>query len=211
MEINVMKGKSSRRDFLLRGSASAIAAGTVFSVNETLAAPARYAQSLAMTAEGEIDFAFVLYLVPPVPPSLPPGFVPTGAPRARYTFPVEHVDVIETFVFLPGLLNGAPVEGPISLFYIAVDAVSISQATGLVDGDRPAGTFAMSGKVISNPVESPFGDLTGRSAAIASGFVVDQNGAATFKLLGGPIGGSHATFLKEATGELAIKRPWHSY
>jgi hypothetical protein len=154
--------------------------------------------------------AFVLSPVPPVLQP-PPGFAPTGTPRARYTFPIQRADVIETFVFLPGLFDGVPVEAPISLFYIAVDAVSITLATGLVDGDRPAGTLAMSGRMVSNPVESPFGDLTGRSAAIASGFVMEQNGAATFKLLGGPIGGSHATFLKQAAGELAIKRPWHSH
>ena len=198
------KGAGSRRDFLLRGSAAAIAAGAAFAASEAVAAPSRYAQSLKMIAEGTVDPPWVLTLLPFDPSTLPPFEV-----RARYTFPVAGKDVLEGYVWfvVPG--GG---EIPISLFNVAVEAVSITQATGFVDEElAPAGTIAMLGKVISNPVTSPFGDLTGRSIAIASGFGFDQDGAAQFRLLGGPIAGSHATFVAEAEGELVIKRPWPSY
>jgi hypothetical protein len=93
-----------------------------------------------------------------------------------------------------GSLPPASAPRTISLFEIAPEAVLQSSSP------RPNILFA--GRVTSNSVTSPFGNLTGSTAAVSLGY--DPANAGTFTLIGGTIAGSHATFSPTGRGTLAI-------
>lgn len=93
---------------------------------------------------------------------------------------------------------------PISVFNVALDAVILGDGQNMVEGvPVPAHTIAFIGTIVSNPVPSPFGELTGRAAAFSAEF--DNLGdSVNFKFVGGFVAGSHSTWAMEATGALRI-------
>jgi hypothetical protein len=154
-------------------------------------ASSRYAQQVAMFAEGVVDGQFVL----------PPGSVPPPPPgiefRARYTFPVDGKDVLEGLVF--GTAIGTPIGGP-PLFKVSQFLVKVER---FERSNTPAPNLAFFGRVIETPVPSPFGDIVGRLTAVTGGFT--EGSDASFTLLGGPVSGSHVTVLPSASGSLTFR------
>jgi hypothetical protein len=147
---------------------------------------------VALVAEGTGDAAWVL---PPAVPPLPPGV----EFRARYTYPAaDDDDLLDVQVFLTG--TGAPTGLPIapgsliSHFRMRVDRFQVSR--------QPEPNLLITGTVKSTPVPSPFGAIAGRLVAITAGFT--EGATTTFTMLGGPVAGSHATFLPVATGSITF-------
>jgi len=70
---------------------------------------------------------------------------------------------------------------------------------------KPA--IALSGKVASNPVQSPFGDLADEPMAVSAGYEImdSPTGAAEFSFLGGLAAGSHVSVCPNAVGILKIR------
>lgn len=70
----------------------------------------------------------------------------------------------------------------------------------------PTGTargqsFGLVGRVVSNAVRSPYGDLTGGICAVSGGYrITNAAGAATFNLVAVTVAGSHSTTLPTAEG-----------
>jgi len=144
-----------------------------------------------MTAEGAVDFRFVIPVINAPPP--PPGL----EYRARYTFPYGGEDVMDVLIFAApqGSPNGGPPVFVVSNFRMRTERFEISHA--------PSNNLMFSGRVIATPVPSPFGEIIGRLASITGGYTAGPN--ATFTLLGGPVSGSHTTELPTATGSLIIR------
>jgi hypothetical protein len=120
----------------------------------------------------------------------------------RNLFPFQGRDVIETVVYAR-LPNNAVV--PVSLLYTEVEDVHLAES--------PTGpnqrSIALYGKVIANPVPSPFGHIIGRGTMFGGSF--DKPGPNTrFEFFGGLVAGSHATLVPVAHGSLEIKTPWSS-
>lgn len=149
----------------------------------------RYAGRVRFTAEGRADGRFVL---PPAVPEPPPGL----EWRARLAFPVGGKDVLDAQVLLApvGAPSGVPPVFVVSQFRMRVDRFERSAV--------PEPNFSFSGKVIETPVPSPFGPIVGRLTSVTGGYTGGPD--ATFTLLGGPVAGSHATFLPVATGALVV-------
>jgi hypothetical protein len=76
---------------------------------------------------------------------------------------------------------------------------------------NPTGTargqsFGLVGKVVSNSVRSPYGDLTGGICAVSGGYrITNAAGAATFNLVAVTVAGSHSTTLPTAEGWLRVR------
>jgi hypothetical protein len=163
-----------------------------------------------MLAEGVIDPRFVL---PPVDLPLPPGL----EFRARYMFPIartRNVLGLQVFVApdnLPLPLPEAPLlTEPATISYFEVRIDDIQFGTSPVAGvSHRLAAFVLSGRTISNPVLSPFGDLTDAPTAWWSSFeITDQDtGAADFTFLGGAVAGSHATVAPAGKGFIRFGRP----
>jgi hypothetical protein len=82
----------------------------------------------------------------------------------------------------------------ITLFEIAPEAI--------LQSNSPTPNILFAGRVVTNSVTSPFGNLTGGTAAITLGYDPDEPG--TFTMLGGTVAGSHATFSPTGRGVLRI-------
>jgi hypothetical protein len=82
----------------------------------------------------------------------------------------------------------------ISLFEMAPEAI--------LHSSTPSPNILFAGRITSNTVTSPFGNLTGATAAITLGYDTDEPG--TFTMLGGTVAGSHATFSPTGRGTLRI-------
>ncbi len=87
---------------------------------------------------------------------------------------------------------------PVSVFVVKIqDAV-----LGDTDSGQPP-TIAFLGKVIDNPVPSPFGPIVGRAAAISTQYDRTGNGV-SFTFVGGFVAGSHSTWTFTASGSLYL-------
>jgi hypothetical protein len=149
-----------------------------------------------MTAEGLVDFRFVIP-APDAPPINAPPPPPGLEYRARYTFPYGGEDVMDVIIFAApqGAPNGGPPVFVISNFRMRTDRFESSHS--------PSDNLMFSGRVIATPTPSPFGPIIGRLASVTGGYTAGPN--ATFTLLGGPVSGSHTTELPTATGSLTIR------
>ncbi len=201
---------TARRGFL--AGAATLCAATVLTPVPARAMSARYAQSLRLLGEGDARLDWVLSLLPLNVPPLPDGTVI----KTRYEFPSPHPaylgkDAMSVFIYalLPPPLPADPI--PISAFHAAIEDVALDKA--LEGGtDFPINNLAMSGRVASIEVPSPFGDLSGRAFGFSCGFEWIAGGPdAAFKLLAGSVAGSHVTVLESALGQIEVKRPWRSY
>jgi hypothetical protein len=147
----------------------------------------------------------------PTFPPLPPGL----EFRARYTFPYQGRDLLETLVFVAPV--GSPVgvfdpvqapEAVISRFITRIDSVEIAGGPAYEERGMSGG-LVMLGEIVGMLSPSPFGDLTGLLSVVGTGFV--DGDSASFALIGGTGAGDHATFSPTAAGYLHIQRPWQSF
>jgi hypothetical protein len=163
-----------------------------------------------LLAEGVIDPRFVL---PPVDFPLPPGL----ESRARYMFPIarsRNVLGLQVFVSpedlpLP-LPEAPPLTEQVTISYLEVRIEDIQFGTSPVAGvAHRLAAFLLSGKIISNPVVSPFGEMTDAPFAMWSSFEItnQETGAADFKFLGGATAGSHVTVAPAGKGYIRFGRP----
>ena len=167
-----------------------------------LAGSARYAQRFQLSAAGTLDDFSLIWPTPEIPPP-DPGIIV----RVRIEFPIKGHDLLEWVTFLAS--EDAPDQSLfiVTLLHIRVDKIGLS--------DTPGPHFGLFGQIIDNPpVEnpghSPFGDLTGRVTTVYAGFDAPGDDT-TFTLLGGAAAGNHASALRNATGSLHIRGPWHSF
>ena len=87
---------------------------------------------------------------------------------------------------------------PISEFNVAVESVTLGNNTA-----NPLYNFSVTGRVVSTPVPSPFGELIGRAASFSADF--DVAGPNTqFYFMGGFVAGSHSTWVPFAVGNLSV-------
>lgn len=177
-------------------SGSTASSATSVSSADLGSARGRIAHRVQMTAEGVVDFRFVIP-APDAPPINAPPPPPGLEYRARYTFPSGGDDVMDVMIFAApqGAPNGGPPVFVISEFLIRTDRFETSH--------HPSNNLMFSGRVIATPVPSPFGEIIGRLASITGGYTAGPN--ASFTLLGGPVSGSHTTELPTATGSLVIR------
>jgi len=156
----------------------------------------RLARRVQLTAEGVVDFRFVIP-APDAPPINAPPPPPGLEYRARYTFPYGGEDVMDILIFAApqGAPNGGPPVFVISNFRVQTSRFETSHS--------PSNNLMFSGRVIATPVPSPFGPIVGRLTSVVGGYTGSSN-ATTFTLLGGPVSGSHTTQLPTATGSLII-------
>lgn len=87
---------------------------------------------------------------------------------------------------------------PISLFIIQLQDVVVGDTRQDLEG-----TVAFIGKVIQNPVPSPFGPIEGRAAAISTQFNKTGDDV-TFTFTGGFVAGSHSTWNFTGKGSLFL-------
>lgn len=185
----------NRRAFL-RGLGG-LGAASLACAPSALAGPPKYARRFQLSAAGTVaDFSLIW-----PPPDLPPPQDGTIV-RIRVEFPVQRHDILEFVTFV------APADAPdeslfiVTLFHMRVEQIALS--------DTPVPNFGLFGRILDNPVHSPFGNLTGRVQVISAEF--DQPGdQTTFHLFGGATAGNHASAVRTATGSLHIRGPWHSF
>lgn len=156
-------------------------------------------------AEAAVPLNFVLS---PAVPNIPAGIFQqlqagTLQARQRTTYNPDR-NILTVWIFTsgpndplptpPGNLPQAVAPRTISLFEIAPEAI--------LQSSSPTPNILFAGRVVSNNVTSPFGDLTGATAAVSLGY--DPENAGTFTLLGGTVAGSHVTFSPAGRGTLRI-------
>ncbi len=202
-------GDAGRRTFLK--NLAVIGGGLAFAPRSLLAEPinkypCRHANRFHWFAEGTGTFQTVLGYDWP---ELFNQFPPEMKFRVRYRFPIGGRDVLGLQVFV------AP-DPEDALFGLAVpEEMLISDGTiwlqeiainGPVDhpsyGSKP--TFAILGRIITNRIPSPFGEIVGRTFTLASAFDGEGDDV-MFYLLGGTAAGSHATFVHEANGSFRYR------
>jgi len=170
---------------------------------------------LILMADGFVDPAFVL--PPPGPIVIP--MMNRPAVRMRVIFPLSDVKgllgvqiTIEDLdwnlpVPLPDPLPpGVPEPIPFSFIEAEVSDVTFGSRPLYGSADRKL-AFALSGKVLANPVPSPFGDLTGEPMTVSGGYeIIDsRTGAAAFTFLGALAAGSHVSVCPTAVGVLQVR------
>ncbi len=221
---NLLRLSGPRRTFLKSASALALAAPAVLATPpEVMPGFSRWWRSgFELLAEGVVPLSPVSYVIPPPPmPPPPPGTPPLEA-RLRATFPVSHSkNLLSVQVFMlpeglaqlplpqaPPLVPQSPTD-PITISYFEVEIDDIQLGTSPVIGtnDRLP-SFAISGRGISNPIRSPYGELTGAPAVMFASFLVTdaETGAADFVFFGGAAAGSHASVCPTGKGFLRLPR-----
>lgn len=170
--------------------------------------PARHANRFSMHVEGTGVFRDVVgYQWPDIFNQFPADM----KFRVRYEFPVEHRDVLSFLIFAAPDPEDALVGQPIPEAMLIsggsmwIDEIAVNAPVNHpVYGSKP--TLGMLGRIITNPIGSPFGDIVGRTCCVSAAFD-GQGDDVTMYLLGAMSAGSHATFVHEAKGELHF----HSY
>lgn len=170
---------------------------------------------LSLLAEGVVPLSFVL--PPPQIPPPPPDAPPLEA-RVRVTFPIRRAaPVLAVQVFfvpeglpvlplpaVPPLVPTSPTD-PVTISYFEIEVDDILLGISPVPGSTAElPSFLLAGKVLSNPVLSPFGDLTGAPAVVSASYRVTSppTGDAEFIFLGGLVAGNHATVAPAGKGNL---------
>ena len=165
--------------------------------------PCKFANRFRLAVEGTGDFRHVVgYEWPAILDSFPPDL----KFRVRWQFPTEGRDIMSFLIFVApdpeDALVGQPVpaEMLISGGSIWVQEIAINPPVAHpVYGPKP--TLGLLGRVVSNPIPSPFGAIVGRTAFSSAAFD-GQGDDVTRYLLGISSAGSHATFVREAKGML---------
>jgi hypothetical protein len=160
-------------------------------------ADARDSARLRIRAEGVIPLTGVIAPVPaPIPPDVLEAVLAGHLEfRQQVVYPVRRGALeVRVFISTPGAppvgdLAPAP-ESIVSVFRIRPRRISVA--------NDPEPAFVVLGTVAANPIVSPFGDLTGRLAAISAGFI--SYGDTALTMLGGFVAGSHSTWSPVATG-----------
>lgn len=185
----------------------------------TLAAPALLAgqgrvvsKHFQLLAESVINMD---YVIPPPDVVLPPGV----QGRFRVTFPLpgtKNVLAVQIFIVpeglplplpeAPPLVPQSPAD-PFTISYFEVEIADIQIGASPVLGfPEPLPSFLLSGATISNPVLSPFGDLTGAPCALSASFQITNpaTGEAGIHFLAGSTAGSHTTIAPTGRGFVQI-------
>ncbi len=145
------------------------------------------------------------------PPPIPPGF----EVRLRAAFPAggtKSLLAVQIYVVPVGLPlplpTAPPPEPPGTISYYEMEVEDIQFGTSAVPGtpDRLP-SFALTGKAVTNPVPSPFGDLTGAPCIVSASFHVTdpQDGQADFVLLGAACAGNHVSIAPAGRGTIVLK------
>ncbi|MBI5387740.1 MAG: twin-arginine translocation signal domain-containing protein [Verrucomicrobia bacterium] len=167
---------------------------------------------LGLLAEGVIPNLPVEPAIPWVlPPLIPPPPLPPGLEvRLRATFPLHrarHVLAVQIFVVPPAAPLPLPVAPPLvpespddpltlSYFEVAVTAVELSR--------HPSPNLALVGHVlVNNP--AMFGNVTGASFVLTTGFVLHDDAPVDFAMLGTHVPGNHTTIAPQGKGTLVIR------
>jgi hypothetical protein len=221
---NFESPKPSRRAFLTSlGAAGFTSALAVTGASAAARLPAatsipanRYVNRFQLRASGVV--APLGTAEEPLPPMVWPWPPPTDPPfelpeesvlSMEFLFPVvptggrRVADVLQVTVSATNMGTGLPDPFLISVFQQKVEKITLGTKEGV-------NFFAMYGPIISNSVESPFGNLVGLPALSFGNF--DAAGDETqFTMLGGVAAGSHATAAPIAGGKLQIRGPWKSF
>jgi hypothetical protein len=158
-----------------------------------------------LVAEAAVPLNFVLS---PAAPNIPADVFQqlqagTLQARQRTTYNPSR-NILTVWIFTSGPNDPLPTPSgslpqpvaprTISLFEIAPEAI--------LHSNTPSPNILFAGRIVSNSVTSPFGSLTGATAAVLMGYDPDNPG--TFTMLGGTVAGSHATFSPTGRGTLRI-------
>ncbi len=220
----------NRRAFLKSAGLLAVATPMVVSARSTPPPAASEwwhgQNAFRILAEGVIQN---IPVDPPIPWVLPPmdtdptkeGIQPPEIPdgyevRLRVVFPVGRtrdllaVQIYAVPVGLPLPLTEAPVpEPPGTISYYTAEVTHVQAGESPVPGSAARlPSLLVAGKVLSNPVLSPFGDLTGSPCTVSASFyITDPVGAkAGFVLLSAACAGNHVSFAPSGSGMLVLKR-----
>jgi hypothetical protein len=146
------------------------------------------------------------------PPPIPPGF----EVRLRASFPVggtKNLLAVQIYVVpqglplpLPEAPEPDPALGTISYYQMEVEDVRLGTSPVPGAGFRLP-SFVLSGKAISNPVPSPFGDLTGAPCMVSASYQITDPtaGSTAFVMLGAACAGNHASLAPAGNGTLMLK------
>ncbi len=108
----------------------------------------------------------------------------------------------------PPLVPQSPTD-PVTISYTEVQIEDMQLGSAPVAGtsDRLP-SFTMCGRIISNAVRSPFGELTGDPTVLSGSFLITDaaTGAADFVLLLAAAAGNHASACPTAKGFLRLPR-----
>ncbi len=224
IQVSLSHLSGPRRAFLKSAGALAFAAPVVLAgPGKGMPGPSRWwHRGFELLAEGVVPFAPVSYVFPPPPmPPPPPGTPPLEA-RMRATFPVpgsKNLWSIQVYMVPEGLPLLPLPEAPPLVPQSPTDPVTISYSEAEIEdlrlGTAPVvGTndrlpsFAMSGRIISNAVVSPFGELTGDLSVLLGSYLITDGptGAADFVLLTASAAGNHASACPTAKGFLRLPK-----
>lgn len=97
------------------------------------------------------------------------------------------------------LPEAPPLETPPTISYLRLKMTQIECSEGQKSG------LVVLGKVFDNPLESPFGDLSGLSMALSTGYELLEDGTTRFIMLGGTVAGNHIAWSSEAYGYLQVR------
>ncbi|MBL9139892.1 MAG: hypothetical protein JNK85_28735 [Verrucomicrobiales bacterium] len=217
-----MSHPQHRRGFLqTAGLLSALAPSTLAaaSLPDTTLSPDWHRRGkIVWMAEGIVPFTYVL---PPPQINLPPNTPPMEA-RARLTFPVSRNKCrlsVQVFMVPEGLpvlplpepppLVPQKPDDPVTISYFEVEIDDLKFGESPIAGtDRRMASLQFNGRVLNNPVLSPFGDLTGAPATFSTAYAITDAkwGTADFVFCGGIVAGSHATVAPTAKGYLLLPR-----
>lgn len=146
------------------------------------------------------------------PPAIPDGF----EPRLRAAFPVGRtrnllaVQIYVVPIGSPLPLPAAPApEPPGTISYYTAEVTHVQVGESPVPGSAARlPSLLVTGKVLSNPVLSPFGDLTGSPCMLSTSFYITDPVAAKaeFVLLSAACAGNHVSFAPSGGGMLVLKR-----
>lgn len=173
--------------------------------------------ALVLLAEGVVPANFVL---PPLPET--PDDTPSLEARLRVSYPISATkNLLAIQVFLvpadipdlpwpvaPPLIPAEP-NDPVTISYAEVRIDDIRFAVAPMPGtEDELPTFAISGEILSNDIQSPFGDLKGASCIVTAGFdTLDATtGETDFVMLGATVPGNHTSIAPAGQGTLRMKR-----
>jgi hypothetical protein len=108
----------------------------------------------------------------------------------------------------PPLVPAGPTD-PVTISCFELEVTQVEFGTAAIpQSEGRLATMALMGRVLSNPVTSPFGELAGGLATLSFGYSIAsrQTGEAEFGLIAVSCAGSHVTMAPAGQGTLWVRR-----